>query len=612
MAEIQKFEPFVAVDIGSFSLKFAHVAEGAGGKPVLKALAHMRIPAFTHMLNAEEREKMSREDVENDALQKLQKWLTKHLTELLYDNQIQTKRGITIASGRPVTIRYFELPPLPEKDAFNAAVNTEASKQMPFSMENAVLGWQEIGEIVKDEKALKQVMVAALQTDIVKTMTENMKGGGIANEGVLTLPQSLELALGPQIKSAGDQGKVALVHCGHKTTSIMIYKGGILNFYRDINMAGETITEAIFAGGEVDGKKIEFKTIEEAVDLKHKLGVLPPDEIQRLKGPEKFAAQQVFSCVEKIFQHIQLSVSFYISQSSESAIDRIILSGGTAAMKNFKEFIQESLEVHAETADPFKALPMTGTNFPADRVAEEAPALASAVGVALYDSTRDLKVINFIDILFPNRHQQSIDFSKVSSKFGAGLAKKFGIAFQLDEKKLRTIAALLAIIFLLIGSYPIIKVRQDVAKAKANVKTLNARLAELTTSQGEVTQLMADRERLSKEAGFADEILKEKTPISGILLDLASATPKEVFLSNALLQTTGEAKTFKLSGQTDSSDRVFEYLKILSTSVFFKNPSLESTEEVAIDNDRCFIKFSLTGKIEIPAPTAPPEAATPP
>ncbi len=608
MAETAKFEPFVAVDIGSFSLKFVHVAAGDDGKPVLKALAHMRIPPFTHQLTPEEREKMSREDVENDAIQKLIKFLTKHLTELLYDNQIQTKRGITLASGRPVTIRYFELPPTPEKEAFAAAVNAEAAKQMPFSMEKAVFGWQEIGEIVKEEKALKQVMVAALQQDIVKIMTDNLKGGGMSIEGILTLPQSLELALPNGIKSAGDKGKVALIHCGHKTTSIMIYKGGVLNFYRDINMGGETITEAIFAGGEVDGQKIEFKSIDEAVELKHKIGVLPPDEVQAMKGADKWAGQQIFATVEKIFQHIQLSVSFYISQFGESAIDRIILSGGTAAMKNFKEFIQESLEVPAELADPFKTLPATGTNFPADRLPMETPALAPAVGVALYDGVRDTKVINFIDILYPHRKAQAIDFSGVSSKFGAGFAQKLGISLQLDEGKLRILAGLLAAFILLVASYPVVKVRQDVAKAKNDFKKLSSRLEELNSSQAEVTQLLAEKALLEKEAGLTNELLANKVPLSEILLDLASSTPSQIFLTNAHIQVRANPRMFRLSGHTDTSDRVFEYLKALNNSTFFRGSTLESTEEVPIDAERFFIKFSLVGKIVIPEPPPPAPA----
>ncbi|HEY9072093.1 MAG TPA: type IV pilus assembly protein PilM [Candidatus Ozemobacteraceae bacterium] len=610
MAEKKSFEPFVAVDIGAFSLKFIYVERDSDGNPTLKTVAHLPIPAFTHLLTPEEKEKMSRDDIEKDAVTKLQKFLTKHLTELLYDNQIQTKRAITLASGRSVTIRYFEIPPTPEKEAFTVAVQAEAAKQMPFSMENAVLGFSKIGESVKDDKALAQVMVAALQKDIVQLITDNLKGGGMSNEGILTLPQALELALKSQLTPpAGKELKVAVVHCGHKTTSVMIYKNGVLNFYRDINMGGETITEAIYAGGELDGAKIEFKNLDEAIELKHRIGILPPDEIQNLKGPEKFAAQQIFTSVEKIFQHIQLSISFYISQLGESGIDRAILSGGSAAMKNFKEFIQESLEIPVDLANPFKTLPAEGINYPADKLTTEAPQFAAPVGVAMYDGNPD--VINFIDILFPNRHTQSIDLSKVSSKFGAGFIQKLGITnLELDEKKIRIIAGLLGVLLLLVLLFPVVKIRQDVTAVQQEYKKLNSKLSELKSSQNEVTDLLAEKERLSKEVGFPDEVKKLRFPNSEILLEIASITPKQIFITDMTITRQGDQPTFKLSGQTDSSDRVFEYIRDFESSTYLKNPSIESTEEVPIDDKQYFIKFVLSGKIVIPVPVeSKPEAA---
>jgi len=609
MAEETKFESFVAVDIGAFSLKFIYVERDADGKPTLKTVAHLPLPSFTHLLTAEDKEKMSRDDIEKDAILKLQKFLTKQLTELLYDNQIQTKRAIALASGRSVTIRYFEIPPTPEKDAFKLSVEAEAAKQMPFSMENAVLGFSRIGEVVKDEKALVQVMVAALQKDIVQFITDNFKGGGMTNEGILTLPQALELALKSQLAPPpGKELKVAVVHCGHKTTSVMIYKNGILHFYRDINMGGETITEAIFAGGEQDGAKIEFKTLAEAIDLKHRIGIVPPDEIQNLKSAEKFAAQQIFSAVEKIFQHIQLSISFYISQLGESGIDKAILSGGSAAMKNFKEFIQESLEIPVELANPFKTLSTSDINYPADKLVIEAPQFAAPVGVALYNGNPE--TINFIDILFPNRHTQSLDLSKVSSKFGAGFLQKLGISLEMDEKKLRIIAVLLILLVLLLVFIPIVKIRQDVSAVKSEYTKLNEKLAELNSSQNEVTQLLSEKEALAKEVGFPDEVKKLRFPNSEILLEIASITPKQIFVTEMNISRQADQATFKISGQTDSSDRVFDYIKSFEHTTFLKTPSIDSTEEVPIDEKQYFIKFGISGKISIPEP-AVPEPAVP-
>ncbi|MBP7635757.1 pilus assembly protein PilM [Candidatus Ozemobacteraceae bacterium] len=571
--------------------------------PQLKAVAHLPIPAFTHLLTAEEKERMSRDDIEKDAQVKLQRFLTKHLTELLYDNQIQTKRGITLASGRSVTIRYFEIPPIPEKNAFASAVKAEAAKQMPFSMENAVLGYSNIGETVKEEKALAQVMVAALQKDVAQLVSDNFKGGGLTNEGILTLPQTLELSLASQLKPPpGREEKVAVIHCGHKTTSVLIYKNGILNFYRDINMGGETITESILAGGDLDGAKIEFKSIEEATELKHKIGILPPDELQNLKGVEKFAAKQIFASVEKIFQHIQLSISFYISQLGETGIDRAILSGGSAAMKNFREFIEESLEIPVELANPFKDLSTAGIAYSAAKLQAEAPQFAAPVGVALYDGSSS--IINFTDILFPNRHVQTLDLSKVSSKFGTGIAKKFGFNLELDEKKVRLIAALLGVLYLLLLLIPVVKIRQDVSAVKTEYQKLQNKLGELTSSQNEVTELLAEKDRLTKEIGFPDEVKKLRFPNSQILLEIASITPKQIFIQELVISRQANPATFKITGQTDSSDRVFDYIRYFENATFLKSPAIESTEEVPIDDKKDFIKFALSGNIVIPPPDA--------
>jgi type IV pilus assembly protein PilM len=605
MADKIPFEPFVAIDVGSFSLKFAYVIPGTGDKPILKAIAHMVIPPFVHQLSADDREKMSRDDVEKDSQTKLQKFLTKHLTELLYDNQIQTKKGITLASGRPVTIRYFEIPPVAEKEMLDAAVNAEAMKQMPFSMENAVFGFTLLGDMVRDEKALQQFMVAALQKDIVSVIAENLKGGGLSNEGILTLPQALELGIPGQLElKSGKEAKVAIIHCGHKTTSIMIYKNGRLNFYRDINMGGETITEAIFTGSEdFEGQKITFEKYEEATELKHKIGVLPPDEMATLKGPEKFAAQQIFATVEKIFQHIQLSISFYISQFGESGVEKIILSGGAASMKNFKDFIQESLEVPAEIANPFAELSVDEVNLSKEQLEIDAPAFAGPIGIAKYQEEPD--IINFINILFPNRKAQTMDFSKVSSRFSSGIGQRFNI--QLDERKIKILLGLLLMLILLGVCYPFVKIRQDLTQAKSDLKMYQSQLNELRSTQTEVTALLEEKDRLAKEAGFADEMGNFSFPFSEMLLELLKLTPREVFVQKLNLIKEGNNRKFRLVGHADTSDRVFEYLRILGGAVFFKNPTLESTEEVSIDADHYFMQFTLSGDIRRPDPPAKPD-----
>ncbi len=593
MAEPVSFEPFVAVDIGSFSLKFAYVYRDENGSLVLKTLSQLNIPPYETELSPEQRETMSKDDVREHCLKELRQFLTTHITELLYDNEIQTKRAITFASNREVTIRCIEIPPVVEKEKLTEAVTAEANKQMPFSMGNAVLGYNVQGDVIKDEKALTQIMVAALQKDIIDYVNGNLKGGGLSNEGILTLPQSLEMALGKQMGpySEGDK-KVGIIHCGNTTTSVMIYKNGKIQFFRDINMAGATITDAIYAGGEIDGQEIKFKHYNEAVELKHKLGVMPPDEMKNLSGPEKFAAQKIFESVEKIFQHIQLSISFYITQSGETGLDKIILTGGSAGMNNFKDFIEESLEVSTSLANPFLKVKIGEIKYDEHKLEVESPALSPVLGVALYNG--EPAIINFVDILFPNRKSQAVNIGGVSSKFGGNISAKL---FELDEKKLRIIAGLLAALLILLGLYPIVKIRQEVTKTKDEFKKLNTKLAQLNASQGDVQAMLVEQEKMKQYESFPNEIERLKIKNAQLLVELASMTPRQIFLTTAEFATTGDDPHFKLQGHADNSDSVFEFLSDLGKSEVFNSPTLESTQEVPIDETRYFIRFVLNGKI---------------
>ncbi|HNW36192.1 MAG TPA: PilN domain-containing protein, partial [Candidatus Ozemobacteraceae bacterium] len=139
---------------------------------------------------------------------------------------------------------------------------------------------------------------------------------------------------------------------------------------------------------------------------------------------------------------------------------------------------------------------------------------------------------------------------------------------------------------------------------------LNEKLGELNSSQNEVTQLLAEKEVLSKEVGFPDEVKKLRFPNSEILLEIASITPKQIFVTEMDISRKDDQATFKIIGQTDSSDRVFDYIKSFEHTTFLKSPAIDSTEEVPIDEKQYFIKFGLSGKIIIPAPVVPePDSA---
>ncbi|MBQ3643348.1 MAG: pilus assembly protein PilM, partial [Candidatus Riflebacteria bacterium] len=598
----KKHEPFVAIDIGAFSVKFVYIERNDDGSPLLKTLAQIPIPAYEKDLSEEKREQMSRDDVKEYCLKELRQLLTTHITELLYDNEIQTKKAVTFASNREVTIRCIEVPPVTnekEKNKFEEAINQEANKQMPFSMGNAVLGYTIEGEITKENKPLVLIMAAALQKDTIDYINGNLKGGGLANDAILTLPQALQLSLKDQLApySEGDK-KVAIIHSGHTTTSVMIFKNNKIQFYRDINMAGATITDSIFAGGEIDGQQVKPATYAEATELKHSLGVIPPDDIANLKGIEKFAANKIFEGVEKIFQNIQLSISFYISQSGEAnGLDKIILTGGTAFMKNFKEFIEESLEVSTSLADPFSSLQIGEIKYAEDKRTEDAAALSPVIGAGLYQESPD--IINFMEILFPNKSKRasssaSLNLSGVSSKFGTNFNDLSAKLFQLDEKKLRILAVILV---LLIGAgiaTPVVLVNKKLDNVKKEYKTMEKELNKLKSDQSEVDKLLKEQDNLNKFAKVSEELKDYKLLNTKLIISILTLIPKEIFLTNTEFHLNSDNPYIEIYGHADNSDSVFQLLSTMSQNKLFEKPVLKSTNEVEIEEERYFIRFVLT------------------
>jgi len=87
---------------------------------------------------------------------------------------------------------------------------------------------------------------------------------------------------------------------------------------------------------------------------------------------------------------------------------------------------------------------------------------------------------------------------------------------------------------------------------------------------------------------------------SVVLLEIASLTPKEIFLTTAEFTNT-TPPGFKFYGHADNSDSIFEYLNILGKSQIFSNPVLDKTQEMPIDEERYFLRFELSGKINTAA-----------
>jgi type IV pilus assembly protein PilM len=143
---------------------------------------------------------------------------------------------------------------------------------------------------------------------------------------------------------------------------------------RDVFISGNTFTKAIQRNMGCDFKAAE--------DLKSRYNLLvTAEEKEKTLSENQKEALQVSSAItpvaKDLLAEIQRSIDFYISQNLERVVNRVLLCGGSAQIKNIDKFLHQELKVPVEIFNPFSHI--SGNTVPD----ASAPQLAIAVGLAM-------------------------------------------------------------------------------------------------------------------------------------------------------------------------------------------------------------------------------------
>ena len=98
-----------------------------------------------------------------------------------------------------------------------------------------------------------------------------------------------------------------------------------------------------------------------------------PHEVEKIIGEK----------AEDIANEIQRSLDFYAATASDSRIDKIMVSGGTAAIPSLVRTIERVSGIPAELINPFRNISYDERQFSAARIKKLAPIATVAVGLAL-------------------------------------------------------------------------------------------------------------------------------------------------------------------------------------------------------------------------------------
>jgi type IV pilus assembly protein PilM len=264
----------------------------------------------------------------------------------------RSRRVIFAVPGQSVFVRNRLLPPVQES-RLDRIVQYEIQQQIPFPLSQIALDYQ---VIKRTETKEFDVMMTAIKVDTVDALAGVILDSKLKIDAVDVSPVATYNWLKFNEELSKEEGEtVACIDVGASTTDIFIERNGEFRFTRSLTVAGNHITEAI-----KDALSVPY---EEAERLKITLGRAPVES----EGPPDANTQEgkvvavVGEVLDRLAHEINRSFGFFRTQSGGSPVAKVVLCGGSAALRGIEQFMVQRLEVPVTVAKPFNRLTLAPT-----------------------------------------------------------------------------------------------------------------------------------------------------------------------------------------------------------------------------------------------------------
>lgn len=349
---------FVGLDIGSHAIKAVEVAPAGSKYRILHAASGDTPPGA----------------VKEGAVVEPQ-GLGMAIRQVIAKAGIKPGRVVSAIGGQAVVVRELKLPPMSE-DELKQAARFEAERYIPYGVREVNMDFDVIGETTEDNQRKIVVLLVAARREIVDKHVLALEGAGLLPFVLDVESFAVIRALDAQARVGANGAASVFVDLGGETSDIVITEGGQLRLTRNINIGGDGLTKAVATRLDM-----EFQS---AAQLKEEKGVVllegePVPDDRTVTGVH----EAMLPILGDLATEIRRSMDYFQTRWRESRVGRVILSGGTARLANLDRFLSLELGVETVVGDPFVQCEISERVLPAAQRKQIAPAMATAVGLAL-------------------------------------------------------------------------------------------------------------------------------------------------------------------------------------------------------------------------------------
>lgn len=285
------------------------------------------------------------------------------IRDAIRNSGIKPKAVYSAVSGRSVIVRRIPMEKMSEEEA-RQAIHWEAEQHIPFRIDEVSIDFK----IINPEMAPGQmeVLLVAAKKEAVDLHRGLLQGAGIRPAAVELEQFALQRAFEFSYNPAPDEC-VTILNIGSEVTNMVVVKGGLPSFNRDLSIGGSRFIEALQRSMGLDFENAE--------------------KVLRGELPEGVSQDEVRSALGYVIEELSTSVrrSFISFQASgeSTRIDRMYISGGCSLVPGLASTLSEQHGLPVEPLQPLQNLSVDSSVIPEDDRTSLGALLAVCIGLAL-------------------------------------------------------------------------------------------------------------------------------------------------------------------------------------------------------------------------------------
>jgi type IV pilus assembly protein PilM len=512
------------------------------------------------------------------------------LKRLVAENDIKSKDVISVVPGQSVIVRHLRLP-AGAKQRIDQVIKFEAQNQIPFPADKVGMDYQVQG---KTEGEDIKVILAAMKKELIDNHLSLVEEADLRCEIIdissLALYNALIFKNPPKEAEAA-----AFIDIGATTTDISIHRDGVLEFTRSVPVAGNDLTEAIQNKLKVSFNEAE-KIKREKGDALLSKPSQPPAPAVPSQGVPEVAAPAVLApevpstpptasdpaaqlteglshMLENIFAEIRRSLNYYRTQAGGTDITKVVLSGGSARLKNLDSFLSKRLGVPVEIADPLLKIKYDSLTF---KLKDLSPSFSVAVGLAL----------------------RALEVGEIKLNLLPDLVKEKAL-HQTRKRDVKNAVILGVVVIILAGLVFLQKLYQK----EARLHYVETELHKVADIVPKVQRLEREKALVEKKMKVVEALLLERARWLEVLLEMTRAIPSSAWVQNASFPAKNSAR---ITAQAADVPAVSSVMDNLSRSSLFSNVKLGDVVHVLDGGEKFPMNWEIHQGIveekEVPLP----------